>query len=62
MYCTDYTLMPMLCALKADMKVAVAAGNVLDAYRVLVEQALTPVGTPELHLYAAGCVSCFFLR
>jgi hypothetical protein len=38
---------------QADMRSAVDSGNVLDAYRVLVEQALSNVATPELHLAAA---------
>lgn len=41
---------------QADMKGAAESGNVLDAYRVLIEQALSNVASPELHLAAAGYV------
>ena len=37
----------------ADMQAAVASENVLDIYRSLVEQALSPPASPDLHTCAA---------
>jgi hypothetical protein len=54
-HCGQYQYMKLddMHTTQADMRSAVDSGNVLDAYRVLVEQALSNVATPELHLAAA---------